>query len=306
MKKIITIIISILLCVGVVGGSYVLFKHLEDDKKVETPADNSSNGNEETPDEDNSSSGNNPDDGEEDDSVKEPTMVKVWQLCTENAEFNVGDQIVITSQAEEFAMGTIQAANNRPAVAVKKSGDTVNIDNTVQIITIEKGTVEGTLAFNVGTGYLYAPSSSSNMLKTHEVIDGNSSWIIMIDANNVASIVAQGASTKNKLQFNTTSGLFSCYSTEQNVVTVYKQVEVEQSDNEEEELLTVKGLKISQNQADCLVDGLDMVNGAQYSLMERDRTLRFTCNITAGLYEAVQADEGIKSKYESYWRMRSK
>lgn len=96
MKKILTIILSILLCVGAVGGSYVLFKHLADDKKVETPADDSSNGNEETPGEDDSSSGNKPDGGEADDSVNEPTMIKVWQLCTENAEFNIGDQIVIT------------------------------------------------------------------------------------------------------------------------------------------------------------------------------------------------------------------
>ncbi len=291
MKKILTIILSILLCVGAVGGSYVLFKHLADDKKVETPADDSSNGEQETPSEDNSSSGNKPSGGEADDSVNEPTMIKVWQLCTENAEFNVGDQIVITSQSEELAIAATQAASNRPAVAITKSANTVNIDDTVQVITLEKGTVEGSFAFNVGTGYLYAPSSSSNMLKTHEVIDDNSSWAITIDANNVASIVAQGASTKNKLQFNITSSLFSCYSTEQNVVTVYKQVEVEQPNKEDEGLPTLKGLKIPKNEADYIADGLDMVNGAQLSLTEGDRALRFTCNISTELYEAVQADE---------------
>lgn len=290
MKKILTIILSILLCVGAVGGSYVLFKHLADDKKVETPADDSSNGNEETPGEDDSSSGNKPDGGEADDSVNEPTMIKVWQLCTENAEFNIGDQIVITSQSEELAMGATQAASNRPAVAVTKSANTVNIDDTVQIITLEKGTVEGSLAFNVGTGYLYAPSSSSNMLKTHEVIDDNSSWVITIDANNVASIVAQGASTKNKLQFNITSGLFSCYSTEQNVVTVYKQVEVEQPNNENEELPTLKGLKIPKNEAAYIDTRMEMVKGAQLSLTEGDRALRFTCNISTELYNEVMAD----------------
>ena len=223
MKKIITIILCVLLAVGAVGGSFALAKHL-DNTKVEQPNDSSTDSSQETPDE----SGSNDSSGNTNVEVK-PQMVKVWQLCTENTEFSVGDQIVIVAQAEEYALSTTQNASNRSAVEVSKNADMVSANDDVQVITLEQGLVEDTFAFNVGTGYLYAASSSSNVLKTHASIDENSSWKIEIDANNVANIKAQGTSSKNVLMFNTASKLFSCYSSTQAPITIYKQVEVDKS-----------------------------------------------------------------------------
>ena len=57
-----------------------------------------------------------------------------------------------------------------------------------------------------------------------------------------------------------------------------------------EDLPTLKGLKIPENEADYIADGLSMATGAQLSLTEGDRALRFTCNISTELYEEVQAD----------------
>ena len=225
MKKIITIILCVLLAIGAVGGSFALAKHLKDDSSVEQPNDSSTDSSQETPDENNSSGGGN---GNSNVEVK-PQMVKVWQLCTENTEFSVGDQIVIVAQAEEYALGATQNASNRLAVEVSKNADMVSANADVQVITLEQGLVENTFAFNVGTGYLYAASSSSNVLKTRASIDENSSWKMEIDANNVASIVAQGTSSKNVLMFNTASKLFSCYSSTQAPITIYKQVEVDKS-----------------------------------------------------------------------------
>ena len=225
MKKIITIILCVLLAIGAVGGSFALAKHLKDDSSVEQPNDSSTDSSQETPDENNSSGGGN---GNSNVEVK-PQMVKVWQLCTENTEFSVGDQIVIVAQAEEYALGSTQNASNRLAVEVSKNADMVSANADVQVITLEQGLVENTFAFNVGTGYLYAASSSSNVLKTRASIDENSSWKMEIDANNVASIVAQGTSSKNVLMFNTASKLFSCYSSTQAPITIYKQVEVDKS-----------------------------------------------------------------------------
>lgn len=225
MKKIITIILCVLLAIGAVGGSFALAKHLKDDSSVEQPNDSSTDSSQETPDENNSSGGGN---GNSNVEVK-PQMVKVWQLCTENTEFGVGDQIVIVAQAEEYALGATQNASNRLAVEVSKNADMVSANADVQVITLEQGLVENTFAFNVGTGYLYAASSSSNVLKTRASIDENSSWKMEIDANNVASIVAQGTNSKNVLMFNTASKLFSCYSSTQAPITIYKQVEVDKS-----------------------------------------------------------------------------
>jgi hypothetical protein len=55
-------------------------------------------------------------------------------------------------------------------------------------------------------------------------------------------------------------------------------------------LPTLRGLKISKNESDYIANGLTMVKGAQLSLTEGDRALRFTCNVAKELYEEVQAD----------------
>ena len=204
MKKILTIILCALLCIGAIGGSFALAKHIDG----KTPDKQSQN-----------SSHTSDDDGTE--------TVSTWQLCTDVTELAVGDQIVIVVQSEEVALGTTQNTSNRSAVSVTKDGHTVTFGDDVQIITLENGVVENTFAFNVGTGYLYAPSSAGNQLKTHASIDENSSWSIVIDSSCVANIVAQGESTRNVLMYNLASNLFSCYSSAQEPVAIYKLIDGE-------------------------------------------------------------------------------
>lgn len=204
MKKILTIILCALLCIGAIGGSFALAKHIDG----KTPDKQSQN-----------SSPTSDDDG--------TATVSTWQLCTDVTELAVGDQIVIVVQSEEVALGTTQNTSNRSAASVTKDGHTVTFGDDVQIITLENGVVENTFAFNVGTGYLYAPSSASNQLKTHASIDENSSWSIVIDSSCVANIVAQGESTRNVLMYNLASNLFSCYSSAQEPVAIYKLIDGE-------------------------------------------------------------------------------
>ena len=204
MKKILTIILCALLCIGAIGGSFALAKHI-DGKAPEKQSQNSSPTSDEESEE----------------------AVSTWQLCTDVTELAVGDQIVIVVQSEEVALGTTQNTSNRSAASVIKDGHTVTFGDDVQIITLENGVVENTFAFNVGTGYLYAPSSASNQLKTHASIDENSSWSIVIDSSCVANIVAQGESTRNVLMYNLVSNLFSCYSSAQEPVAIYKLIDGE-------------------------------------------------------------------------------
>ena len=204
MKKILTIILCVLLCIGAIGGSFALAKHIDGktpDKQSQNTSPTSDEESEET--------------------------VSTWQLCTDVTELAVGDQIVIVVQSEEVALGTTQNTSNRSAASVTKDGHTVTFGDDVQIITLENGVVENTFAFNVGTGYLYAPSSASNQLKTHASIDENSSWSIVIDSSCVANIVAQGESTRNVLMYNLASNLFSCYSSAQEPVAIYKLIDGE-------------------------------------------------------------------------------
>ncbi len=146
-----------------------------------------------------------------------------WTLVTDVNTLSIGNQIVIVASASNSALGTTQNTNNRAAVAITKGTDTVKITDEVQIITLEAGTVADTFAFNVGSGYLYAASSSANQLKTQLTNNANGSWTIEITSTGVATIKAQGTYTRNLLRKNSSSALFACYSSGQHDVSIYKK-----------------------------------------------------------------------------------
>lgn len=149
----------------------------------------------------------------------------VWELVTGAASISVGDKIVIVAKDFNYALSTTQNNNNRGQAVVTKNTNTVSFGSDVQIMTVEEGIVDGTFAFNTGDGYLYAASSSSNYLKTRGTINENASWSITVE-NEVAKIVAQGTNTRNMLQYNNTSSLFSCYAEDkpQASISIYKLV----------------------------------------------------------------------------------
>ena len=148
---------------------------------------------------------------------------KAWTLVTDASTLAAGDKIIIVAKDANFAMSTTQNTNNRAQAAVTKSGNTLTFTSEVQEITLEAGTKTGTFAFNVGSSkYLYAASSSSNQLKTGSKND-NASWKIEI-ANTIATIKAQGTSTRNWLRYNSSNNppIFSCYGSGQTDVVIYK------------------------------------------------------------------------------------
>ena len=148
-----------------------------------------------------------------------------WTLVTSASSLAAGDQIIIAAKDSNYAIGP-DKGNNREAVAITKSGNTlVNPSNSVEIITLEAGTVTNTFAFKTSKNYyLYAASSSSNYLKSKESKDANGSWLITIESSGNATIKAQGTYTRNWLRKNSSSALFACYSSGQNDVVIYKLV----------------------------------------------------------------------------------
>lgn len=184
MRKIVTIILCVLLCVGAVGGTFALAKKLDANISIEQPNGSSTQA---KPSVEEESTSKPP--GEED---SEPETVKVWRLCKTESDLAVGDKIVIVAQSGGYALSTTQNTSNRSMASVAKNDDTINITDEVQIITLEAGVIENTFAFNVGTGYLYAPSSASNHLKKHAAIDENSCWKITFESTNVATTINAG------------------------------------------------------------------------------------------------------------------
>ena len=151
-------------------------------------------------------------------------------LVTDISALSAGDQVVIVASGHDYALSTNQKTNNRGASAVTKADSTVTLDDTVQILTLEAGAVDGTFAFYTGSGYLYAAgqskaqngSKNNNYLKTQSTLDANGSWLISI-ADGVASIVAQGDNGCNVMQYNASSTLFAAYSSaSQASVSLYK------------------------------------------------------------------------------------
>ena len=131
----------------------------------------------------------------------------------------IGNEIVIVATDYDAAMGA-QGSNNRGQVTITKDGKTVSIVDDVQVFTLAQGTVANTYAFNTGSGYLYAASSSSNYLRTQANIDGNASWTISI-SDGVATVKAQGNYTRNWMQYNLNSKLFAAYSSAQKNISLY-------------------------------------------------------------------------------------
>ena len=147
----------------------------------------------------------------------------VWTLVTDASSLAAGDQIVIVAKDYNYALSTTQNKNNRGQASVTKNGNTITLGSDVQKLTLETGNVSSTFAFNTGSGYLYAASSSSNYLKTETKLSANSSWSVTIAADGTATVVAKGSNTRNTMQYNPSSSIFACYSSaSQKAIVLYK------------------------------------------------------------------------------------
>lgn len=149
-----------------------------------------------------------------------------YVLVTDVANLAVGDKIIIVNSEASVAMGE-QKSNNRAEVSVTIADNTLTPVDGVEIFTLEEGTTDGTFAFKTSAGYIYAAGSSgnngNNYLKTTSTLDERGSWKITI-TDGVTSVVAQGSNTRNTMQYNSGSSLFSCYaSASQKSVSLYAQ-----------------------------------------------------------------------------------
>ncbi len=153
----------------------------------------------------------------------QPTA-NIATMVTDINSLQEGDQIIIVAFGFNKALGTTQNSNNRNSVEVTKEDNTVVYGDTVQIINLEAGAVDGTYAFCVDGGYLYAASGSKNYLRTQTTNNANGSWKIEIASSGVATIKAQGSNARNWLRFNDTNNpqIFSCYGSGQADVAIYK------------------------------------------------------------------------------------
>ena len=124
-----------------------------------------------------------------------------------------------------YAMDS-QNDNNRTAIKIEATEAKAQVPTS---ISLHEFTISGDETNNYtfydldAPGFLYAASSSKNYLKTEETLDDNGKWTIEIDEETgEANIVALGNNTRNTMQYNSGSDLFSCYgSASQSPVYLY-------------------------------------------------------------------------------------
>ncbi len=158
-----------------------------------------------------------------------------YALVTDASTLAAGDKILIAyvNGTTKYVLSTTQNANNRAATtdATLNADGTLTPGDAAQVITLEKDGEN--YLFNVGNRYLYAASSSSNLLRTEETADANAKATINISSGN-ASIAFQGTNTRNVIRYNPNtnnngSPLFSCYastSTTGSLPQIYREVSV--------------------------------------------------------------------------------
>ena len=138
---------------------------------------------------------------------------------TDASVLNAGDKVIFVNEEAAKAMSTTQNNNNRGITSYDKSGDAILENSEIQVITLEY-TIKG-FAFNTGNGYLYSAASDKNYLRTQKTNDDNGIWKISIDESGNANIVSQGTNKANKLQYNSSSKIFSSYLNAQQSVQLY-------------------------------------------------------------------------------------
>ena len=147
-----------------------------------------------------------------------------FELVTDASILSAGDIVVIAALNADYAMSTTQNTNNRGQAAIEKTGNQITLHTGVCEFVLGEGSVDDSWSFYdiVNKGYIYAASSSSNWLRTEEELSANSSWTISIE-DNAATITAQGSNTRNFMQYNSSSSIFSCYASDQQPICIYKK-----------------------------------------------------------------------------------
>ncbi len=145
-----------------------------------------------------------------------------YTLVTLESDLVEGDTYIIVGEKNGVykAMGN-QKSNNRNAVTVNFSNNTITA-TCATVTTDESNAFEFILGGNTGNwtfcdkisnSYLYAAgSSNNNHLKSTNTINPNAQWTIKINLTGIDTITAIGSNTNNRLRYNSSSSLFSCYS----------------------------------------------------------------------------------------------
>ncbi len=147
-------------------------------------------------------------------------------LLTDASILEEGDEIIITNSAANRALSTTQNTNNRQetedfTLATVDGVKQITPGDAVQILTLEASATDKQWYLYADEGYLAAASSGSNYLHTDADASADASASISVTTAGVATVKFNGSFTRNNLMYNSSSKIFSCYSTKQGEISVY-------------------------------------------------------------------------------------
>ncbi len=133
-----------------------------------------------------------------------------YTKVTSTSQLTAGAKVVFVASNYNYAMSTTQNTNNRGRTSITKSGNTVTINSSTEVFTVGKSGSYYTFYDTSAGGYLRAASSSGNYLRTG-TLDNNAKWSISFSSG-VAKLTAQGSYSRKYMRYNSSSGIFGCYS----------------------------------------------------------------------------------------------
>ena len=163
-----------------------------------------------------------------------------WVLVTDESELATDDYVVIAAADYNVAMKSYESGNNCKQVSVTKANNLLIWNENVGVFQLAKESENYTFQDVNTEQYLYAAGgTSSNYLRAADEIPADENakkytWTISI-ADNKATIKAQiedngENKARNTIMYNATEGingqLFSCYSSGQKAIALYKYVTV--------------------------------------------------------------------------------
>ena len=160
--------------------------------------------------------------------VTDSTPMLPFELVTSVSQLAEGDVVTFVNESAGVAIGA-QKANNfgETSVSIENHAFEIKASNTtVTRFTLDPVSNSSNWRFKIDAStYLSAKSSSANQMGTAtSSADDNAKASISISNNN-ATITFKGSYTRNVVQYNSSSDLFSCYSSaSQDAVQIYKKV----------------------------------------------------------------------------------
>lgn len=201
-------------------------------------------------------------------------------LLTSSSQLSSGDQLIIASPASYNAALGISSGTYRTSVAITINGTIVTALGDATILTL--GGSAGAWTLSSGTDFLYY-TGSSNTLQTGTSASSGNTWNIAIGSG--TTTITNVAAPTRTIQYNSTTPRFSCYTSTQKAVSIYKVSDGGYNFNYLTDVL--KG-----NFCSCTLDELNLIN-ARYVAMTNSEKNHF--NITSIVGNDSQTYTGLEA-----------